>query len=105
MNSSEIIRAIMAGDADDGLNDIIDAAITRRRQAARVAAAKMDVGTRVRLVNVKPKYLGGIEGEITRPMNSEGQVMVRLDHAPVSPRSSRRFKQEMWVSPQIIEVV
>lgn len=76
--TQEIVEAILTGEVDDG-HDAIESAIAYRSEAmARVLAAGLESGDRVRLVKIRPQYLCGVEGTVAgRP--SEGRVPVKID--------------------------
>lgn len=76
MNLSEIITAILSGDADENLNGVIEACQERRKTSARALFHTLRPGDRVRLIGGQ-KYLRGVLATVT----SKGtkNVVVDLD--------------------------
>jgi hypothetical protein len=79
-----IFAELEAGFWDEGLDALIEAVVARRQyvRAQQGAKNKMEFvpGTKVRLVNIKPKYLLGITGEVTGQIASRsGDLMVFID--------------------------
>jgi hypothetical protein len=75
---SDVIRLILSGEMDGGLDQIVAAVRLRRESMAAVRGASIAVGNRVRVTgNVRPKYLAGATGVVD---SKDGQrIRVRLD--------------------------
>lgn len=75
----EICDLIAMGELDDNLNNLVEAVNLRRKSINLLkesANRSIPIGTKVRLVNIRPKYLNGCAGTITRI--SAGKVSVKL---------------------------
>jgi hypothetical protein len=84
LGSASIFDDINAGYWDDGLDAIIEIAVTRRNYLRKAQGAKnmatFGPGTPVRVINIKPKYLQGITGRVsTRAASRNGDIMVDID--------------------------
>lgn len=99
MNSTEIIQAVLRGDADDNLDGIADATRERRKTVAHASFFTYKPGDRVRLVNLRPKYLVGLEATVVR--RNKSRIVVTLDNPP----PGGRFSGEVTASPNMIEAI
>lgn len=88
MNVMDVYDAISTGEVDDHIDEIFDALHARRKAVAAQRALSFKNGDRVRLVNIKPKYLAGLEGVITGKVNS--RFVVQLD----DPASAGRYVRD-----------
>lgn len=84
MDYDFIIDLIDGGELDDKLDILIDAAVTRRNylrdMRGAMNKATLSTGTRVRLVNIRPKYMIGIQGTISnKSPQRRGDMMVDID--------------------------
>ncbi len=86
LGSASIFDDIEAGFWDgDGLDAIIEAAVARRKAVRDMQGARnkanFNHGERVRLINIKPRYLIGIEGTINKlkTPSRNGDLSVDID--------------------------
>lgn len=78
MDFSEISKAIIKGELDDRLADIITCIHGRKEILGRMKFFELNVGDRVRFVSsTKPAYLAGKTGRLTEHKNKK--VVVDLD--------------------------
>lgn len=103
MNSASIIQAVLAGDVDDDL-DGISGAINDRRRSLRATQSRLvfhtlKPGDKVRLVNLRPKYLVGEIATVVR--KNQTRVVVTLDN----PTLSGRFRGEVTAAANMLEKV
>lgn len=63
LTKSDVLMAILSGDLDNDLQTIIDTA--RNRQEA-AAFQNLAVGDKVKITNIKPKYLIGHVGTVVK---------------------------------------
>lgn len=70
MTLTEIITAIASGDADENIQAIYEAYRERSRllraQKSTINRLTIGLGQRVRLVNIRPKDLVGLEGVVVK---------------------------------------
>lgn len=93
----EISAAILHGKVDSHLEAIEAWVKTRKKSIALAQLASLREGSRVRLQNVRPKYL---DGELATVKEVRGdQVAVRMD------RQLGRFSQDLVASASQIEVL
>lgn len=80
MTNASVIAAIVNGEVDDSLDRIRQAIKDRENTIASVALYTLDVGDRVRLKGLSPKYLNGLTGTIvSRPRGNSKRFGVKLD--------------------------
>src|SRR5215472_2167621 len=84
LGSASIFDDIAAGYWDEGLDAIIEAAVARRKWVKDHQGAQNMInfvpGTKVRVINIRPKYLAGITGEVSpKRANRAGDLMVDID--------------------------
>lgn len=99
MTASDIIRDIMKGDADDNLDGVLAAIRDRRQLAGRAAFHTLRAGDKVRLQNLRPKYLIGMTATVIRKNNT--RIVVTLDEAP----PGARFHGEINALPSMLEKI
>lgn len=93
-----IIKAILGGEADDSLPNIIDAARTRQKLLAATLKYTLKVGDRVRFnQEARPKYLVGVEATVTQILPSNLDVTI---DQPVG-----KFHNRIRTSPRLIEAI
>jgi hypothetical protein len=102
MSSQDLVTRIISGEADDNLDSIYQAYRERSRivraTKAAINRATITPGTRVRLVNINPKYLRGRQGVVVA--GGRGQrIAVELD-VP-----EPRFGNPLNVPPTALEPV
>lgn len=84
MDYTFIIDLIETGHLDGIIDILVDAGVDRRKflQEMRGATnrALMMPGTKVRVFNIRPKYLAGIQGTVSAATASRrGDIMVDID--------------------------
>jgi hypothetical protein len=82
-----VTELIMEGDADDSLDEIMDAVRQRKHTLSRIFFAELTDGDKVRVINTRPKYLNGAIGTVEGKKNRVTRVPVRFpsdmgDHDP-----------------------
>lgn len=97
----------LISDASDAeVRGIVEAAVARRKfltqEEARINRALLKEGDRVKLKNVKPKYLNGTPGTIVGMKGS--QFIVQLDTG-ADPRAQRRFSSRPVCPANILEKI
>lgn len=75
---NEVARTISSGELDDHLVQVITLCNNRIRVAREQRGAAFQVGDRVRLTNIKPKYLDGVTGVIKEALPA-AQVRIEVD--------------------------
>lgn len=73
-----ILTAIANGEADDRFEEVYAAIKARKKVVASIRAASTKVGDKVRLANLRPKYLAGMTGTVQR-IQGNGNFVVALD--------------------------
>src|SRR5579872_779022 len=84
MTPREVVQHIADGEYDKELDSLIRVALDRRRYLQSVIAtvnqSEFVPGTRVRLVDIRPKYLIGLTGTVSQlPSTRRGDLMVEFD--------------------------
>lgn len=88
-----LINDILDGELDDHLDALIDAAQARKDTTAKLRAARLQVGDKVRLMNIRPKYLSGATGTV----ESKGDTRMRIKLDDVSLRRVRAKGGERYL--------
>lgn len=88
----EIIQAIRDGEADEQLDAIIRIAQQRKKMVREAEAAKIEPGERVTFVNLRPKYLQSLRGELIRVRGDRAEV--KLDDIARHDRGYGRYYQD-----------
>lgn len=107
--SVSIFDEIEAGIWDDGLDALIESAVARRNfvRDSRGAKNQMEFkhGTRVRIINIRPKYLTGITGTVNkdRMPSRRGDLMVDID--PACYRKLGRYGRCLAIPASSLEEV
>ena len=88
----EVVVNILNGKLDDGDFERILDAIRRRRRTLRVietakTIAVLEMGAKVELQGLSPKYLNGLTGTVEQ-INST-RIRVKLDQPNLAPRFAR----------------
>jgi hypothetical protein len=99
MDMTNVIAAIMAGQLDDGLESIQQAIRERNRSRGDVLRLTIKPGTRVRLKNLSPKYLNGLEGTVSTRKRKGKRIPVDLDEGV------HRFGKTLNPPSQCLEVI
>lgn len=105
LTTERLLNLIHSGKLDSILDALREAVHSRERylrdQKSATNLATLKPGTRVRLSNLKPKYLNGYEGVVAdRPARRRGDIAVDLDNAP-----SNRYGSKMAVPAGCLEPV
>jgi hypothetical protein len=108
MDYSFIADLIAAGETDDIIALLIDTAVARRNYLRDVKGAVNKVrfvpGTKVRLVNISPKYMHGVTGVVgTQTPKRRGDLMVEID--PSCYHRLGRFGHVLGVPASSLEEV
>lgn len=106
MNSTDIISAIVSGDADDNLDGIAGALRDRQAAKARAVFHTVKAGDKVRLHNLRPKYMEGCTAIVVE--HNRTRVVVTLDEETLARNfqaAARYGRQRVTVTPQMIEVL
>jgi hypothetical protein len=94
MNISDVIAAILTGEFDSHLDRIFSATRDRQKSVRDIASTQLkltlEIGDRIEIFNISPKYLSGAKGAITKIERDRGKgyVSIKLD-SPV-------YKGKMW---------
>jgi hypothetical protein len=104
-----IADLIDGGECDDVLDLILDTAVARRTFLREVRGAVNKAtfvpGTKVRIVNIRPKYLHGITGVVSSQTPSRsGDLMVEVDPSCYS-KLGYRFGHVLGVPASSLELV
>jgi hypothetical protein len=73
------------------LRDLVDRSVKARNSS-------LPLGTRVRLVNIRPKYLEGVTGVTVRSLKA-GKIAVTLDE------KVDRYSETLHLAPQCVEAL
>lgn len=104
MTTTEVIRMISAGVFDAGLDGLAEAVAYRKKMKAADLAYTIAPGTKVRLSNLRPKYMVGATGEVL--YRKQTRIQVKLDEAWLAMHpQARRFGAEVAVSAEMITVI
>jgi hypothetical protein len=88
----DLARRIEIADAtEDDCSYLLGLLVEKKRLIARRASAGLKVGDRVRLKNIKPKYLDGAPGTITARNGTKFTVMIDPHY------NTRRYAHECRV--------
>lgn len=87
-----LVDEVLGGAHDESLDALIDAAHTRKKALAKIRATQVQVGDRVRLVDIRPKYIDGATGTVT-DRTSKGFRVQPDDHAMarITARRGQRY--------------
>lgn len=108
-----LIASIINGEYDDGLDRIVEAVRSRRQELSRkrsqLNALTIDVGARVRLQGLSPKYLNGLEGTVVqapqhRATRSKTKTYLFVKHESLDSRL-RRYGNPLAVPAGSVEVI
>ena len=72
----DVLDYILDGATDEEIDRVWDAARTRQKVLRAKAAALVSVGTRVTLVDISPKYMAGLTGEVTQIVGNRASVLI-----------------------------
>jgi len=99
MTISELVAAIHQIDNEADLTSVFEAYKTRHKTLGAIRASEIKVGMKVKIINIKPKYLVGLTGVVVEPTAFEpkgNSVTVILDPASTDQYryTSKRFIPE-----------
>lgn len=106
LKMQEVVSGILNGTYDDLLETIIDAIDSRKETIAQIKALSLNVGDRVRMVKVRPKYLAGTEGVIKAKGKGKFELQI-LDIEDLDPRIKKFLTDEgtLFANANILETV
>jgi hypothetical protein len=109
LDYSFIVDLIETGQVDDMVGLIYDAAVARKEflkeMRGAMNRATMAPGTKVRLINIRPKYLHGITGTVSAATPSRrGDIMVDIDPS-CHHRLGYRYNKLLGVPASSLEEV
>lgn len=90
MTAAGLLKDIYEGTFDDHLDQIIDAARERSRTARKIAAAAIEPGDEIRIVNLSPKYLCNIKGATLIKVTGD-KAMIQLPETAKFGRGYGRY--------------
>lgn len=99
LKTEDVITAIMNGNVDDDLESIQEAIRARNKVRGDIVRMTITPGTRVRLKNLSPKYLNGLEGTVSTRKRRGKRIPVDLDE------SIPRFGKALNPPAQCVEVI
>ena len=99
----EIVNAIIRGEYDEYLNSIKNAIKGRQEMVSRAKFFTIKMGDRVRLVNLRPKYMVGATGTVLHHNNT--RITVRLDQEWLARNPRSRWSNEVKVTPNMVEIL
>lgn len=100
---AEVHIAITAGVADDNLDALFEAIKTRKKILVSLKALEFKKGINVRIINIRPKYLEGLEGEIVSQSNTKW--IVRLNANDLLEAGSYAINGTLKLHAACIEVI
>ncbi len=89
MNATEVITSIIKGEADENLDGVAAAVRDRQKAMASITLHTIAPGTRVRLGNLRPKYMVGATGTVL--YRKQTRIQVKLDEDWVERFPQSRF--------------
>lgn len=105
MNSTEIINAIINGDADDNLEGIVAATRERGQAKGRAVFHTVKVGDQARLKNLRPKYLIGAPVTVIGKKSTRIEVEIDPEWLLHNPQAQRFGRGPITATPQMLDVV
>lgn len=103
INAQQVYDVIVNGTVDDDFDTIYAALKKRRKVLADRLALSLKTGTVVRLANVRPKYLDGMQGVIIGKERSK--FVVLLDSEYRFKARSYAWDGELRCKASMLEVV
>jgi hypothetical protein len=98
VNVHDLNKEILASDLDyDDVEMIYKTLDLKKKRIARKIAGTLEIGDRIILVNVRPKYLSGLQGVIRE--FGPNRIEVMLDRKP----QGNRYGQILGVKPTMVE--
>lgn len=80
MNHAEVLSAIAGGASDGKTDDLYRAIKARVKVVGDINASSIDIGDRVRLTNISPKYLNGLPGTVLTRGNGRFDIKIDEGH-------------------------
>jgi hypothetical protein len=107
---SPFLDLIDAGELDDMIEQLTDVVRARREYLHKLKGANnraaMEPGDKVRLVDISPRYLYGVTGEVVdQTPKRHGDIMVRIDDRYYRGRIAQRFGRVVGVPASSLEYV
>lgn len=99
LTTNDVVAAIFTGTFDTDLDTLIAAVKSRKEALARQTFLTIKVGTRGRLINLRPQYLVGAPVTVTGRKKSRLSVEIDADYP------TGRYGKQISVSPDMIEVI
>lgn len=98
MSSTDVVRAILNGEADDALDRVFEAYKTRHRQLREIRSVVMSASLRqgdtVRIGDtLRPQYLRGIVGEVVEVRDNRATIQLDEYNAAKAGRYSGRDRR------------
>lgn len=100
MTSTNIIVAIISGQADDNLNGIASAVVERKKALGAVTLHTIKPGHKVRLTGLRPRYMEGALATVVERRRT--RVLVNLDPEWVRTHPNSRYRGQVSVTPTMI---
>jgi hypothetical protein len=94
----EIVAMIEAGDLDEHLNELLNATYARKKASAE--SVNFQIGQKIRVTRVNPKYLIGMEATIHKVNRTTVRVMV-----PDEPRYRKYRGKDVGFPKTSIELI
>lgn len=101
---SEIIDAILAGNADENLGAISGAIKDRKEAKARRLFHTVTVGTRARLQNLRPQYLIGVPVIVTKKNQTRIECKIDPDYLAKHGGAGRFDARPFTVKPDMLDL-
>jgi hypothetical protein len=102
---AEIIDAILAGHADENLDDIIAAVKDRRSMKSRALFHTIRPGAKAKLKNLRPKYLIGVPVVIVKKNQTRIECKIDPGYLAANPGAAGRFDTAPFsVTPDMLDL-
>jgi hypothetical protein len=98
---SDVLGFIASNATQDDIARIHDAANTRTRTLRTIRAASVDVGSAVKIVNIKPKALAGLTGTVQSHNGKHATVL--LDERSTTTLRFSRVKSAGYVAADVTQ--
>jgi hypothetical protein len=105
VESIDIIKAVLGGDADDNLDGVMDAVRDRQKLAGRAQFHELHSGDRVRLVNVRPRYLVGAPATIIEKKQTRISIKIDEEWLDRNPQAKARWSGSVTAPANMLERV
>lgn len=101
---SEIIDAILAGNADENLDAITGAVADRKKVKARGLFHTIRKGQTATLKNLRPKYMVGVPVIITKKNQTRIECQIDPDYLATHGSQGRFDARPFTVTPDMLEL-